>query len=46
MVADALSWKTSVRLSYDCYGLLLDDLPFTGVKLGVKIKTKPYRLNF
>ena len=42
VVADALSRKTSTRLhaSYDCHGLLLDDLRFTGVKLGVEDKKR------
>ena len=40
MVADALIRKTSTRLhaSYDCHVLLLDDIRFTGVKLGVEDK--------
>ena len=48
MVADALSRKTSARLhaSYDCYGLLLDDLRFIGVKLGVEDKEEALLVNF
>ena len=45
MVADALSWKTSVRLNAS-YGLLLDDLRFTGVKLGVEDEDEALLINF
>ena len=40
VIFDALSRETSARLhaSYDCHGLLLDDLRFTGKKLGVEDK--------
>ena len=48
VVADALSRKTSVRFhaSYDCHGLLLDDLRFTEVKLGVEDKEETLLVNF
>ena len=48
VVPDALSKKTSARLhaSYDFHGLLLDDLRFTGVKLGVEDKEEALLANF
>ena len=48
MVTDALSRKTSTRLhaSYDCHVLLLDDLRFIGVKLGVEDKEEALLVNF
>ena len=48
VVADALSRKTSARLyaSYDCHGLLLDDLRFTRVKLGGEDKGEALLVNF
>ena len=48
VVANALTRKTSARLhaNYDCHVLLLDDLRFTGVKLGVEDKEEALLVNF
>ena len=38
--------STRLHASYDCYGLLLDNLRFTGVKLGVEDKEEALLVNF